>query len=39
MANKTKAMLDYAQDLIDEADEHPRKTSERIKAITVEREE
>ena len=39
MAKKTKAMLDYAQALIDEADEHPRKTFEGIKAITTEREE
>ena len=39
LAEKTKAMLEYAQALIDKAYEHTRKTSERIKTIFVEREE
>ena len=39
LAEKTKAMLEYAQALIDEVDEHTRKASERIKANAAEREE
>ena len=38
MSGKTKVMSKYAQALIDEVDEHTRKTSERIKVIAVERE-
>ena len=39
MLAKTKAMSEYAQALIDEADEHTRKTSKQIKANVAEREE
>ena len=39
MSMKTKAISEYAQALIDEADKHTRKTSERIKANVAEREE
>ena len=39
LAKKTKAMAEYAEVLIDEADKHAKKTSERAKAVTVEREE
>ena len=36
LAEKTKTMLEYGQALIDKADEHTIKTSERIKAIVAE---
>ena len=39
MLAKTKAMLELAQTLIDETDEHTRKASERIEANVAEREE
>ena len=39
LAEKTKVMSEYTQALIDEADEHTRKASERIKANATEREE
>ena len=39
LVEKTKAMLEYAQTLIDEADEHTRKASERIKNNVVEIED
>ena len=39
MDKKTKALSEYAQALIDEGDEHTRKTSKGIKAIAAEREE
>ena len=39
MSAKTKAMLEYAQALINEANEHTRKSFERIKANVVERKE
>ena len=39
LAEKTKVMSEYAQALIDEADEHTRKASKRIKANAIEREE
>ena len=39
LIEKTKALSEYAQALIDEADEHTRKASERIKVIATKREE
>ena len=36
LVEKTKSMSEYAQALINEADEHTRKTSKQIKAITAE---
>ena len=39
LAEKIKAMSEYAPALIDEANEHTRKTSKRIKAIVAKREE
>ena len=39
MSVKTKAMSEYAQALIDEADEHTRKAYERIKVNIAEQEE
>ena len=39
LAEKTKAMLEYAQALTDEDDEHTRKTSEQIKGNATDREE
>ena len=39
MSMETKSMLEYAQALIYEADEHTRKASKRIKANVAEREE
>ena len=39
MSAKTKVMSEYAQALIDEADELTRKASEQIKANVAEREE
>ena len=39
LAEKTKAMLGYAQAVIDAIDEHARATSEQAKMVAVEREE
>ena len=39
LAEKTKAMSEYAQAVIDAIDEHSRKTTERAKAIAEKKEE
>ena len=39
LAEKTKAMSEYAQALIDAVDEHGRTTSERDKVVATERED
>ena len=39
LIEKTEVVFEYAQTLIDDADEHTKKTSELAKAIAEEREE